>query len=324
MSDRSRRALIFGVTGQDGAYLAANLLQHGYEVHGTTRGAQGLVPNLQRIGIAQRIRVHSLPQLDATRVKDIIESLAPDEIYNLAGQSSVGLSFSQPAEAFTSHAVGTLNVLEAIRALRSPPRLYNASSSECFGDTGATAVDETAPFRPCTPYGVAKAAATLLVKSYRDTFGLFVCSGIMFNHESPLRSDEFFAARVVRGAIDIAEKRISRLELGNLNVVRDLGWAPDFVESMRLMLQRTSPEDFVIATGVGTSLETFVDCVFARLGLNWKDYVTVNDNLVRPSDIAISFGNPTRARERLGWEARVKMPDLAARLVDMRLNNRFQ
>jgi GDPmannose 4,6-dehydratase len=324
MSDRSRRALIFGVTGQDGAYLAANLLEHGYEVHGTTRDAQGSVPNLQRLGIAQRIRVHSLPQLDAAKVKDIIENLAPDEIYNLAGQSSVGLSFTQPAEAFNSHAVGALNVLEAIRVLRMPIRLYNASSAECLGDTGPLAVDESVPFRPCTPYGVAKAAATLLVKSYRDTFGLFVCSGIMFNHESPLRPDDFFATRVVRGAIDIAEKRISRLELGHLNVIRDLGWAPDFVESMRLMLQCTSPEDFVIATGVDTSLETFVDCVFTRLGLNWKDYVIVNDNLVRPSDIAISFGNPAHARERLGWEASVKMPELAARLVDMRLNNRFQ
>jgi GDPmannose 4,6-dehydratase len=324
MSDRFRRALIFGVSGQDGAYLAANLLQHGYEVHGTTRGPLSLASNLQRIGISQSVRMHVLSQLDATKVKNLIESVAPDEIYNLAGQSSVRLSFLQPEQAFTSHALGTLNVLEAIRSLRSPARLYNASSSECFGDTGPAAADENTPFRPFTPYGVAKAAAALLVKSYRETFGLFACSGMMFNHESPLRPHEFFATRVVDGAIDIANKRINHLELGDLKIVRDLGWAPDFVESMRLMLQQSAPEDLVIATGVKTSLEFFVECVFARLGLNWKDYVMLNNTLVRQTDIAISVGNPTLAMQRIRWGATVKMPALAARLVDMRQNNCFQ
>src|SRR5262249_28352451 len=254
MTGQSRRALIFGITGQDGSYLAAELLTHGYAVHGTSRAAGSPAANLERLGIADEVHVHQIPLLDYANVANVVNAVTPTEIYNLAGQSSVGQSFVQPAEAFTSHAVVVLNILEAIRSIRPQTRFYNAGSSEALGDTGTTPADEAAPLRPWTPYGAAKAAAIHLVQSYRRSFGLFACTGIMFNHESPLRPENFVSQRVVRGAIAIAEKRGGPLALGNLEIVRDWGWAPDFVESMRLMLQRVEPEDFVIATGVASSL----------------------------------------------------------------------
>jgi GDPmannose 4,6-dehydratase len=320
MTGERRRALIFGITGQDGSYLAAELLGHGYEVHGTSRAAGGIAVNLERLGIADRVHVHQVPLLDHAKVAEVVRAVAPAEIYNLAGQSSVGQSFVQPVEAFTSHAVVALNILEAIRANRPQARFYNAASSEAFGDTGTMPADDAASLRPWTPYGAAKAAAIHLVESYRRSFGLFACTGIMFNHESPLRPESFVTQRVVRGAIAIAQKRSGPLVLGNIEIVRDWGWAPDFVESMWLMLQQNEPEDFVIATGIATSLEAFVDRVFQRLGLHWKDHVTTDDKLKRPTDIAVSFGNPERARQRLGWVSRVRMPELADRLVDAALS----
>jgi GDPmannose 4,6-dehydratase len=320
MTREPRRALIFGISGQDGCYLAAELLEHGYEVHGTSRAGTGYAANLQRLGIPDRVHVHQVPLLDYAKVAEVVKAVAPTEIYNLAGQSSVSLSFVHPMETFTGHAVVALNILEAIRSIRPQTRFYNAASSEAVGDTGTKPADETAPLRPCTPYGAAKAAAVHLVQSYRSSFGLFACTGIMFNHESPLRPESFVTQRVVRGAIAIAQKRSGPLALGNIGIVRDWGWAPDFVESMRLMLQQEAPQDFVIATGIATSLEAFVDRVFRRLDLYWKDHVTIDDKLKRATDIAVSFGNPERARQRLGWASRVRMPELADRLVDAALS----
>lgn len=319
MTGKSRRALIFGITGQDGAYLAADLLQHGYEVYGATRQSHAGLENLRRLGIMERVCVHAVDMQDFGAVSSAIQAISFDEIYNLAGQSSVGLSFAQPVEAFASHALGTLNILEAIRSLRSSARLYNASSAECFGDSGSAPLNEDMPFRPITPYGVAKTAATMLVRNYREAFGLFACSGIMFNHESPLRPKGFVVPSVVHGAIAIARKQEERLQLGNITVVRDWGWAPDFVVSMRMMLQRDTAEDFVIATGIGTSLADFVDRVFRRLGLNRKNHVTSNDALIRSTEIPVSIGNPERALQKLGWVARVRMPEIADRLVDAAL-----
>jgi len=323
MNGRPRKALIFGVTGQDGAYLAAHLLGQGYQVHGTTRNIFFPALNLRLLGLTDRVRLHAVQPVDPSEVAALIEELTPDEIYNLAGQSSVGLSFSQPAEAFKSHAVIALNVLEAMRVLRSKARFYNASSGECFGETGATPADQTTPFRPRTPYGVAKTSATLVLQNYREIYDLFACVGFAFNHESPLRQEGFFASKVVRGAIDIAHKRSRRLELGNLQSVRDWGWVPDFVEAMHLMLQKDAPEDFVISTGIPTSSEEFVERVFSHLGLDWKDHVTCRTSLTRPKDIGVSFGNPERARAKLEWSAKIRMPELAGRLVEGTLNNRY-
>jgi GDPmannose 4,6-dehydratase len=314
-----RRALIFGITGQDGCYLAEHLLALGYEVHGTSRAPVPSAGNLHRLGILGRVRLHAVSTQSAASVKAVIETIAPTEIYNLAGQSSVRLSFSDPVEAIASNLGGTLNILEAIRCLRSDARFYNASSSEALGEIASTPPEEHIVFRPKTPYGVAKASSTMLVQSFREAFGLFACSGVMFSHESPLRPAEFLTQRITRGAIDIAQRRAERLQLENLRIVRDWGWAPDFVRTMPMMLQRSSPEDFVIATGVPTSLEAFVERVFSSFGLAWKDYVTSNDELKRPTDISVSFGNPKRAQQRLGWTAGVRMPEVADRLVEAAL-----
>ena len=315
-----RRALIFGVAGQDGAYLARLLHRRGYDVHGTSRhlanDSSGM-SNLHRLDIKESVRVHRVSPLDAPHVNELVGALRPTEIYYLAGQASVALSFEQPAEAISSHVIGALNVLEAIRRFQPAARLFNASSSEIFGRCDEQRpVTEDSPIRPITPYGVAKAASTALVATYREAYGLHVCSGMLFPHESPIRPESYVAARIVNGAIAITRRRATRLTLGNLQIVRDWGWAPDFVECMWLMLQQSEPLDFVIATGVACSLEQFVGHVFERLGLDWRAHVTINDALIRPSDVAFMVGNPERAKSVLGWSATLRMPELADRLVE--------
>ena len=214
-----------------------------------------------------------------------------------------------------------MNILEAIRTLRSQAHFFNASSSEALGETVTAPPPEDIVFQPKTPYGVAKASSAMLVRSFREAFGLFACSGIMFSHESPLRPAEFLTHRIVRGAMDIAQGRAERLRLGNFQIVRDWGWAPDFITSMPMMLARSSPDDFVIATGIPTSLETFVERVFSRFGLSWKDHVTSDDQYRRPTDISVSFGNPKPTQQRLGWAASVRMPEVADRLVEAALTS---
>ena len=317
MKGISKRALIFGVSGQDGAFLAQHLLEQGYDVHGTSRGTRAVTAgNLSQLGIADRIRIHTVDPNDRGQVAEIIQLVSPFEIFNLSGQSSVSLSFSHPRQAFDSHVVGTMNILEAIRTQPLECRFFCASSGEIFGEVEPSMpAREDTPISPCTPYGAAKAAATLMVKSYRESFGLFVCSGQLFNHESPLRPDNFVAQRIVRGAVAIAMKRAERLKLGNLQIVRDWGWAPDYVECMALMLQQDVPRDYVIATGVPTSSESFVEIVFSRFGLDWRAFVTVDQSLFRPIDIKNSVGDARLALADLGWSARVRMPELADRLA---------
>ena len=238
--------------------------------------------NLAWLGIDGQVRIYCVDPSVRDQITGALQAIAPSEIYNLSGQSSVGLSYSQPVDAFMSHAVGTLNILELLRSLALDAKLFNASSGEIFGNTdGDKRADESSPIDPCSPYGAAKASATLLVKSYRDVFGLFACSGLMFNHESPLRPQNFVAQRIVHGAIDIAHRGRERLTLGNLSIVRDWGWAPDFVGCMWAMLQQDKPRDFVVATGIGTSLEDFADHVFRRFKLNWKERVDIDNSLKR-------------------------------------------
>ena len=223
----------------------------------------------------------------------VIEAAAPDEIYNLSGQSSVALSFTQPAETLTGIALGTLNMLETLRRLRGKARFYNAGSSECFGDTGTRAANEQTAFRPKSPYGVAKAAAISLVTSYRESYGLFACSGVLFNHESPLRPSRFVTRKVAK----IGAGSRERLALGNLTIRRDWGWAPDYVEAIWKMLQCDHPDDFVVASGVSHSLEEFVATAFAEVGLNWRDHVDYDSSLVRSSKIMCSLGDPSKAAQ---------------------------
>ena len=233
------RALICGITGQDGTYLAKLLVDKGYEVIGTSRDAMvASMEHLQRVGVQERVQVISMAINDFRSVLSVIQQYLPDEIYNLAGQTSVGLSFEQPVEAMESICLGTLNILEAIRFVKQPIRIYNAGSSECFGDTGAAAADENTPFSPRSPYAVAKSSAYWLVQNYRDAYGLFACSGILFNHESPIRPQRFVTQKIVRAAARIARNGSGTLELGSIDIHRDWGWAPEYVEAMWLMLQQ--------------------------------------------------------------------------------------
>lgn len=310
------RALICGVGGQDGAYLARLLLDKGYEVWGTSRDAQITeFRNLKLLGLDGRVALCSMAPNDFRSVLSILSRVAPDEIYFLAGQSSVGLSFEQPVETLESITVGTLNVLEAIRFLGGKIKLYHASSSECFGDVGRRPANENTPFQPRSPYAVAKASAHWMVRNYRESYGLFACSGILFNHESPLRPPRFVTRKIIDSALRIAKGERERLALGRLDIVRDWGWAPEYVEAMWAMLQREQPEDYVVATGTSVSLEFFVQTAFESVNLDWRDHVDTDSGLYRPSDIGWSQGDASKALRDLGWAARTTMPALVTRLI---------
>ncbi len=312
-----KKALITGISGQDGAYLARLLLEKGYEVCGTSRDAQ--MSSFRNLEIARHqgaVQLESVALNDFRSVLQVLFKIVPDEIYNLGGQSSVGLSFQLPMETQDSVYLGTLNLLEAIRFSGKQVKLYNASSSECFGDLGGAAATEETPFRPRSPYAVAKAAAFWQVANYREAYGLFACSGLLFNHESPLRPERFVTKKIVRAAVQIASGKQKRLVLGNTAIQRDWGWAPEYVHAMFTMLQHDRPEDFVIATGKSRSLEDFVRLAFQHVGLNWKEHVTIDNSLFRPTDIAIGRGDASKAERVLGWRPRYQMEDVARMMVD--------
>lgn len=312
-----KKALISGVSGQDGAYLARLLLEKGYEVHGTARDAQmSTFYNLQRLGIKDSITFHSMALNDFRSVLQVLTKVRPDEIYNLAGQSSVGLSFDQPVETLESISVGTLNLLEAIRFTGRAIKLYNAGSSECFGNTGGQPADEETPFRPRSPYAVAKATAFWEVANYREAYSLFACTGILFNHESPLRPERFVTKKIVTAACRIASGSPEKLHLGNISIARDWGSAEEYVAAMWLMLQHQQPEDFVIATGETNTLQDFVAAVFQAVGLNWSEHVITDPSLLRPSEIMVSRGNPAKALQKLGWRATRTMRDVITLIIN--------
>jgi GDPmannose 4,6-dehydratase len=311
-----KRALICGVTGQDGAYLAALLLSKDYEVWGTSRDAQTTTAaGLRSLGIAANVNLISMAANDFRSVLNAVEASEPDEIYYLTGQTSVGLSFEQPAETLESTVMGVLNVLEVIRMRRRPVAFYNAGSSECFGDTGGKAANELTPFRPRSPYAVAKASAHWLVSNYREAYGLRACTGILFNHESPLRSNRFVTQKIIQCASRIAAGSGERLVLGRLDIQRDWGWAPEYVQAMWLMLQRDIPIDLVIATGQVHRLEDFVDMAFAVHDLAWKEHVDISKGLYRPADIEFSLGDPSLAASEINWAAQTKFPDIIRKMT---------
>jgi len=311
-----RTALICGISGQDGAYLAQLLLSKGYRVVGTARDAQmSSFANLTRLGIRSQVTVVSMAINDFRSVLQVLSRHEPAEVYNLAGQSSVGLSFEQPVETLESISIGTLNLLEVIRFLNRDIRFYNAGSGECFGDTGDAPADESTPFRPRSPYAVAKAAAFWQVANYREAYGLFACSGILFNHESPLRPERFVTQKIVRAACRIAAGSRERLHLGNLDIHRDWGWAPEYVVAMWRMIQQQTPSDFVIATGETRPLKSFVETIFATLGLDWYAHVHIDNQLLRPTDLMISRADPSRAAEVLGWRAKRHMNEVVRDMV---------
>jgi GDPmannose 4,6-dehydratase len=305
-------ALVTGVTGQDGTYLAQALASRGDRVVGIARGAPA-TPTYPGVEFVRG------DVEDETFVARVVGDTQPAEIYHLAGQTSVGVSFAEPAATFRSIALGTLSVLEAARRVAPTTRVFLASSGEVFGNLGDGVAHEDTPFRPLSPYGGAKAAASELGRSYRAAYGLHLCVAFLFNHESPLRSPSFVTKKIVRAACRIARGGTERLELGDTSVVRDWGWAPEYVDAAMRILARDTPDDFVIATGESCSLARFVEHVFSALGLKAADHVTRNPALLRRAEIPAMRADPSRAAERLGWRATLRVDDVARRLVEAEL-----
>jgi GDPmannose 4,6-dehydratase len=316
-----KKALILGVSGQDGAYLAEILLDKGYKVYGTSRDAElSTFSSLKALNIYNRIELISMSLIDFRSVMQVILDVKPDEIYNLAGQTSVGLSFVQPVETLESISIGTLNILEVIRFHKLNVKFYNASSSECFGETLLEGADEETAFRPRSPYAVAKSAAFWQVVNYRNAYNLFACSGLLFNHESPLRPARFVTKKIIKTACEIQKGKVKKLQLGNVQIYRDWGYAKEYAEAMYLMLQHNSPEDFVISTGESISLKQFVKLTFDYLGLNMDEYVEFDDSLIRPSEIMFNKGNSAKAKSLLNWQADTKVN----RLIELMIENELK
>lgn len=310
-------ALIAGVTGQDGAYLAHHLLSLGYRVVGTSRDAQmANLSRLERLGISSNVEMVSLAPNDFRSVLKVVSGVQPQEIYYLAGQTSVGLSFEQPVECMESVSVATLNLLEVIRYLGGGIRFFNAGSSECFGDTGELKATEETPLRPRSPYAVAKAAAYWQVATYRDAYGMFACTGILANHESPLRPKRFVTQKIIEGVRAIKAGLARTIELGNLDIWRDWGWAPDYVQAMVLMLQTDKPTDYLIASGYTTSLRQFAQEAFNTAGLDLGDHLESVKGLRRPADLAYSAMNPTEISQALGWKSKRTVREIVEKMYN--------
>lgn len=318
--NKHKTALICGVSGQDGAYLAKLLLSKKYRVIGTSRDAEASnFFNLEKLGIKNKIEFKSMALSDFRSVLQVLSQVNPDEVYNLAGQTSVSLSFEQPVEALESISIGTINLLEAIRFLNRDIRFYNASSGECFGDTGSMPANENTRFKPSSPYAVAKASAYWQVSSYRSAYKMFVCSGILFNHESSLRSERFVSQKIIQGVKRIYAGEQTKLILGRLDIQRDWGWAPEYVVPMWKMLQQNCPQDFVIATGKTHTLEYFVKKAFEKRDLDWKKYVLIKSENLRPTDSLISKADPSLAESKLGWKASTQLEDLIEKMIRLEI-----
>lgn len=318
-----KSALITGITGQDGSYLAELLLQKGYTVHGLVRRSSsfstGRIDHLYRdIHENPKLLLHYGDLTDGQALTNLVLNLQPDEIYNLGAQSHVRVSFDQPVYTLMTDGVGALNVLEAARILNNskPVRVYQASSSEMYGAVLETPQKETTPFNPQSPYACAKVYAFFQTINYRRSYGLFACNGILFNHESPRRGETFVTRKITRAATRIKLGLQKKLFLGNLDAKRDWGFAKDYVEAMWLMLQQQQADDFVIATGHTFSIREFLDLVFAKLDLNWNDYVEIDPRYFRPAEVELLLGDPTKAKQILGWSPKTSLEQLAEIMVD--------
>jgi len=312
-----KKALICGVSGQDGAFLTQLLLEKGYEIYGASRDATvNPFSNLKTLGLHDQVNLTSITLNDFRSVLQALIKIQPDEVYNLAGQSSVGLSFEQPVETMESISIGTLTLLEAIRFSEMPIRFYNAGSSECFGNINGGVANEETPFAPRSPYAVAKSAAYWQTADYREAYGLYGCTGILFNHESFLRPERFVTRKIVSAACRIAAGSNETLRLGDISIKRDWGWAPEYVKAMWLMLQQEKADDFVIATGEAHSLQDFVIRVFEASDLNWEDHVRIDEHLKRPAEIGANRGDPSKAERLLGWKPKYFMPDVVKFMVE--------
>lgn len=315
-----KRALITGISGQDGSYLAELLLDKGYEVHGLVRRASSL--NTQRLDhIYQDVHdknaklfLHYADMSDTSRLITLLSELEPDEIYNLAAQSHVAVSFLEPELTGEVTGIATAKLLEAVRVSKIPCKFYQASTSEMFGDSPAPQSEHTT-FRPRSPYAAAKLYSHWITRNYREAYGIHASSGILFNHESPRRGETFVTRKITRAVAKISLGLQDRLYLGNLNAVRDWGYAPEYVEAMWLMLQQTEPDDFVVATGVPYTVKDFCRFAFDVVGLDWENYVDIDDRYLRPTEVENLIGDASKAQKILGWQAKTYTPDLVNIMV---------
>jgi len=317
-----KKALITGITGQDGAYLSRVLLEKGYKVYGTVRDS--IAPhsgNLRLLGIESSIELIPTDLLDLSNVIRLVERIQPDEVYHLASQSSVGLSFEQPIGTVEFNIMSTIHLLEAIRILPFKAKYYQASSSEMYGKVNELPVTEETALHPVSPYAVSKAASHWMTVNYRESYGLFCCCGILFNHESVLRAGHFVTKKIISGAVRISKGSKETLKLGNVEIKRDWGFAPEYVKAMWLMLQQEEANDYVIATGESHSLQEFAKLAFANLSLNWEEHVIIDKNLYRPSEIEVIYGDPAKAKARIGWEYNLPFGNLIKLLVEEELKH---
>ena len=310
-----KRALITGITGQDGSYLAELLLAKGYEVHGMVRRSSS--ENFERVDhLRDRLQLHHGDLLDQYSLSSLLDKTEPDELYNLAAQSFVPTSWSQPVLTGEFSGLGVTKVLEAIRHTRPQTRFYQASSSEMFGKVREVPQTETTPFYPRSPYGVAKVYGHHITVNYRESFGIFAVSGILFNHESPRRGLEFVSRKITDGVARIRTGKAKKLALGNLDAKRDWGYAGDYVEAMWLMMQQPQAEDYVIATGETHTVRNLCEIAFAHAGLDWKEHVVQDPAFVRPAEVDVLIGNPAKAKAKLGWSPKVSFRQLVEMMVD--------
>lgn len=314
-------ALITGITGQDGAYLSAHLIGLGYQVVGLIRSYSNINPTgLEHLKVRNKVRLIECDLNDLSQVISILKETQPDEIYNLAAQSSVSLSFHQPIGTISFNVISVLNLLEAVRLVNPDCRFYQASSSEMFGMTNKLPIYEGTAINPISPYSISKATAHWITKNYREAYGLYSCSGILFNHESYLRGNNFFVKKVIRESIKIKKGKTATLEVGNIDIKRDFGWAPKYVEAMHLMLQQEKPQDLVICSNQSISLRSIIEFTFSYLGIS-PDSLVINSDFYRPTEIPDIYGTNARARAVLGWKYDMPFLDVVGILIEEELEN---
>lgn len=310
-----KRALITGITGQDGSYLAELLLDKGYEVHGIMRRNSTFTTG--RIEhIFDKVTLHYGDLADSSSLHHIVAKVQPDEVYNLAAQSHVKVSFDVPEYTADVTGTGTLRLMEAIRTCAPKAKFYQASSSEMFGKVLEVPQTEKTPFYPRSPYGAAKVYSYWITKNYRESYGMFACNGILFNHESPRRGETFVTRKITRAVAAIKAGKQDKLYLGNLDAKRDWGFAGDYVEAMWLMLQQDKPDDYVVATNETHSVKEFCEIAFGRVGLDWQKYVEVSEKYFRPAEVDLLIGDPAHAKKQLNWEPKVSFKQLVEMMVD--------
>tara|TARA_R110001592_G_scaffold64252_1_gene197565 strand:+ start:6666 stop:7613 length:948 start_codon:yes stop_codon:yes gene_type:complete len=310
-----KKALIVGISGQDGTLLSKHLLDIGYEVYGTSRDYEITNFNgLKKLNIFNDVKIYSMVLNDFRSVLKIIDTVKPNEIYNLAGQTSVGYSYLQPFETFESIVNGCLNILESVKYLKIDCKIFNPSSSECYGGSDEI-LDESSPFNPISPYAIAKTAAYWLTSNYRDSYGIYTCSGILSNHESFLRNERFVTMKILNTAKKISQGVEDTLELGDISIIRDWGCAEEYVKAMHLMLQQKTPEDIIISTNMSISLEEFVNYTFKKYNLDYKEHLIINDDFKRPNDIRISRLSNDSLYKKLKWKPKNTVYDVIDNLI---------